>query len=195
MFPYYMVISILTETQAFVNGFSALFIKYFPEKIAEKHKKTARHRLLTGCSFNRKTRLFYFFDFRRFTRKPSEIVEFRSSYLTRSYNGYVSYLRGMQGKTTFYAHAERQTSYGERFADAAVFLGEHNAFEVLDSFLSAFDDTITDFHGIADVELGNFLLHVLGFDLLNEPHDFTSDFTRHSYPLCDRGMPEVSYLL
>lgn len=168
MFPYYMVISILTETQAFVNGFSALFIKYFPEKIAEKHKKTARHRLLTGCSFNRKTRLFYFFDFRRFTRKPSEIVEFRSSYLTRSYNGYVSYLRGMQGKTTFYAHAERQTSYGERFADAAVFLRDYDALEILNSFLAAFDNAVADFHGVADVELRNVFLQTLGFDRFDQ---------------------------
>ena len=168
MFPYYMVISILTETQAFVNGFSALFIKYFPEKIAEKHKKTARHRLLTGCSFNRKTRLFYFFDFRRFTRKPSEIVEFRSSYLTRSYNGYVSYLRGMQGKTTFYAHAERQTSYGERFADAAVFLRDYDALEILNSFLAVFDKAAADFHGVADVELRNVFLQTLGFDRFDQ---------------------------
>ncbi len=136
--------------------------------------------------------LLLFFDFRGFARKPSQIVELGSAYLARTHHGDISNLGRMEREATFYAYAERKPTHRKRFAHAAVFLGVHYAREGLDSLRAAVDNTIAHLYGIAYVEYGNVLLHILGFDLFDESHfRLYLLFAKRSFPVSGRGTPEV----
>ena len=104
------------------------------------------------------------------SRKPAQIVKLCAANLAGAHDVDVRNLGGMQGEATLHTYAEGKAAYSERLADPAVLLGDNNAFEVLDTLFAALDDTIADFDGVAHIELGDALFHVLGFDLFDESH-------------------------
>ena len=72
----------------------------------------------------------------------------------------------------FYAYAIGNVTYRESFGNAAVRLCDYDAFEVLDSFLAALDDSVTDLNRVTYFELGNFGFHAFSVDSFDNSFHF-----------------------
>ena len=78
----------------------------------------------------------------------------------------------MQGEDLLTAHAVRDPANGDGLADAAVLPGDDGAFKHLDTLTGAFLDAHMHTNGVADLSLGQLLLHVLAVQSLNQIHIF-----------------------
>ena len=69
------------------------------------------------------------------------------------------------------AYAVGNSADGDGLVDAAMLLGNDGAFKSLVALAAAFLDTNGDTHGIADVECGQFGLHVLFAENFDQIHN------------------------
>ena len=105
-----------------------------------------------------------FFDLCRRARSAAQIVQFCPAYLALADNGDVCDLGRMHGERALHPYAVGQPADGERLADAAVFLRDHDAFKRLQPLARALDDLHAYLHGVAYVECGNALFEVFFLD-------------------------------
>ena len=96
--------------------------------------------------------LNFFLNFCRFTRQTAQIIQLRSSNFTLSNDRDGRNFRGMKGIGFFYAYAIGNVAYGERFGNTAVAFCNYDAFKVLNSFLTTFDNFIADLNRVAYLE-------------------------------------------
>ena len=88
----------------------------------------------------------------------------------------------MHGEDLLAANVVADAADGDRLVDAAMLLGDDDALESLITLTASFLDTNGDANGVADVQLGQFGLHVLlgkGFD---EIHDKSFLFLKAFIP-------------
>ena len=130
-------------------------------------------------SFRFSDKLNFFLNFCSFTGTSAQVVQLRSSYLTTTNNRYARNFGRVDGIRLFYAYAVGNVAYGESFGNAAVLLCDYDAFEVLDSFLTAFDDFIADLNRVAYFECRNFGFHAFSVDSFDD--SFHLDFTSVIY--------------
>ena len=72
----------------------------------------------------------------------------------------------------FYAYAVRNVAYGESFGNTAVSLCDNDTFEVLDSFLVAFDNFLANLNRVDYVERRNFGFQIFRVDGFNQSFHF-----------------------
>ena len=123
--------------------------------------------------------LDFFLNFSCFTGAATQVVQLRSSNFTLSYNRDGCNFRGVKGIRFFYAYAVRNVAYGESFGNTAVFICDNDTFEVLDSFLVAFDNFLANLNRVAYVESRNFGFQTFSVDSFDD--SFHLDFTSVIY--------------
>ena len=89
------------------------------------------------------------------------------------------------GEDLLAAYAVGDAADGDSLIDAAVLLGDDGAFESLIALAAAFLYADGDTHGIADVQFGQFGLHVLFAENFDPTHTL-------SLPLLEAVIPEAS---
>ena len=91
----------------------------------------------------------------------AQIVELRASDLTAADRLDLLNVGRMDRERLFDAYAVAYSSDGERLGNAAAALRDDGALVDLDSGLGTFDYPVMDADGVADLDLGDFLLKLL----------------------------------
>jgi hypothetical protein len=71
----------------------------------------------------------------------------------------------MQGENALHAFTLDNTAHRERLPDAIMLPGDHVPLKNLDALLGTVQDSLVDFHPIADTEIGYVRAQVLLFDM------------------------------
>ncbi|KAG1458535.1 hypothetical protein G6F57_014671 [Rhizopus arrhizus] len=108
-----------------------------------------------------------FLDTRRLARAVAQVVQLGAAHVAAALDFDAGDLRRVQLERTFHGFTRRNLAHGERGVQAAVALGDNNAFESLHALASAFNDvhahddgvTRSKFRlGLAAGQTGNFFL-------------------------------------
>ena len=105
-----------------------------------------------------------FFDLRGLTLPFTQIVQLRAADFTVTNQVNMVNTGGIDRERTFHADPVRHPANSKGFADAAVTLGNHSAFESLQTFTVSFNNFHPDTYSIADVESRKIAANLLCFD-------------------------------
>lgn len=110
------------------------------------------------------------------------VVELCSSYFTLTgYDDFINTGR-MERESLLNAYAVCDSSYGERFGDSAVSLGNNRALEKLDSLTGTLFDLVVNDNSIAHLKLRHFSLQLLAYKSRDLIHcDFLLLISERSY--------------
>ena len=106
----------------------------------------------------------YFLDLGGFALPFAQIVELRAADFTVPDHLHVVNARRMDGERAFYADAIGNAANREGFPDAAVTLGDHGAFESLQTFTGTFHNLDPHADCVAHVDLWKIAAQLLRLD-------------------------------
>ena len=123
-------------------------------------------------------KLYAFLDLCGFTGKSAQIVKLRATDFTLSYDLYLFNIGRMNRESLFNAYAVGNTSYGEGFGNATVFLSDNGAFENLNSFSCTLFNSVVNRNGVTDIDYGYLLFELLVCESFNKIHKAPPSFFR-----------------
>ena len=118
-------------------------------------------------------------DLRLLAHAVAQVVQLGAADLAAAQSLHGNDRGGMHGEYLLAANAVANAADGDRLVDAAVLLGDDGAVEGLVADAVALLDADGDAHGVADVHFGQFALHVLLGQSLDQIHsDPSFDYGR-----------------